>query len=231
MIDIYFWRTPNSSKITVFCEEASVPYRIVPINIGNGDQLTPEFRAINPNAKVPAIVDPYGPDGRPLTLFESGAILIYLADKFGKFLPRDGAKRYETLQWLMFQMGGMGPMLGQTHHFLIYAPEKIDYAVRRYTKETARLYGVLDQALSKSEFVAGDYSIADMAILPWVVPYKRQGQDLADFPNVRRWFDALRSRPAVAKGLDVGKDLHQADVTKIDERTREVLFGASQFKK
>jgi GST-like protein len=131
----------------------------------------------------------------------------------------------------MFQMGGMGPMLGQTHHFLIYAPEKIDYAVRRYTKETARLYGVLDQALSKSEFVAGDYSIADMAILPWVVPYKRQGQDLADFPNVRRWFDALRSRPAVAKGLDVGKDLHQADVTKIDERTREVLFGASQFKK
>ena len=231
MIDIYFWRTPNSSKITVFCEEASVPYRIVPINIGNGDQLTPEFRAINPNTKVPAIVDPYGPDGRPLTLFESGAILIYLADKFGKFLPRDGAKRYETLQWLMFQMGGMGPMLGQTHHFLIYAPEKIDYAVRRYTKETARLYGVLDQALSKSEFVAGDYSIADMAILPWVVPYKRQGQDLADFPNVRRWFDALRSRPAVAKGLDVGKDLHQADVTKIDERTREVLFGASQFKK
>ena len=231
MIDLYFWRTPNSSKVSIFCEEANIEYRVQPINIGAGDQLTSEYRAINPNGKVPAMIDYDGPDGRPITIFESGAILLYLAEKTGKFLPSDPRRRYEVIQWLMFQMGGVGPMLGQAHHFRIYAPEKIDYAINRYTNEASRIYGVLDHRLSQSEFIAGEYSIADMAIMPWIMVYKLQGQELSDFSYLRRWFDRLKTRPAVVKGLDVGKELHQRDSSKIDERTREVLFRASQYRR
>lgn len=231
MIDLYFWRTPNSSKVAIFCEEAAVPYRIVPINIGAGDQLSPSFKKINPNGKVPAIVDPDGPHGRPITIFESGAILIYLAEKTGRFLPSQPEKRYAVLQWLMFQMGGLGPMLGQAHHFRGYAAEKIEYAIERYTNEASRLYAVLDGTLADSEFIAGEYSIADMAIVPWIMPYKRQGQDLSRFPNLKRWFETLKARPAVRRGLDVGKELHAADTSKISGEARENLFGAKQYGK
>lgn len=227
MIDVYFWRTPNCSKITIFCEEAALPYRIIPVNIGTGDQHAAEFRAINPNAKVPAIIDHDGPDGQPFTLFESGAILLYLAEKTGRFIPSHPRQRYEVVQWLMFQMGGFGPMLGQAHHFRMYAPERIAYAVQRYTSEASRLYGVLDGRLRDSEFVAGEYSIADMALVPWVMPYRRQGQDLVDFPHVRRWFEALKARPAIVRGLNIGKELQQSDPFKIDDKTRHVLFGSA----
>ena len=225
MIDIFFWRTPNCSKITIFCEEAGLDYRILPINIGTGDQLTADYRAINPNARVPAIIDHDGSGNQPIRIFKSGAILMYLAEKTGRFLPSDVRKRYEVVQWLMFQMGGFGPMLGQAHHFRMYAQEQINYAIRRYTNEASRLYGVLDLQLQDKEFVAVEYSIADMAIVPWVMPYKRQGQELSNFPNVRRWFDSLKARPAVKKGLDVGKDLQNSDPFTIDDKTREILFG------
>ena len=204
MIDLYTWSTPNGRKVSILLEETGLPYRVHPIDISKGDQFTPDFVAINPNSKIPAIIDQDGPGGRPLTLFESGAILIYLAEKTGQFLPADPAGRYATLQWLMFQMGGIGPMFGQTHHFRRFAPEQIPYAIERYSKETRRLYGVLDKRLAEAEYVAGAYSIADMAIFPWCSRADWQGIDLAaDFPNVKRWYDNVAARPAVQKGMAV----------------------------
>lgn len=204
MIDLYTWGTPNGQKVSIMLEEIGLPYEVHPIDISKGDQFTPEFIAINPNSKIPAIVDRDGPDGQPLAVFESGAILIYLAEKTGRFLPADPRGRAITLEWLMFQMGGFGPMLGQTHHFRRFAPEPVPYAIERYTKETKRLYGVLDRRLTESPFVAGDYSIADMAIFPWVGRFEWQGVDLAgEFPKVKQWFDILAERPEVRKGMSV----------------------------
>jgi GST-like protein len=205
MIDLYTWNTPNGRKASIMLEETALPYRAHPIDISKGDQFTPEFVAINPNSKIPAIVDQDGPGGRPLALFESGAILIYLAEKTGRFLPADPLGRYETIQWLMFQMGGVGPMFGQAHHFRRFAPEQIPYAIERYSKETRRLYGVLDKRLATNEYVAGAaYTIADIAIFPWCQRADWQGVDLAaDFPNVKRWYDQLSARPAVQKGMSV----------------------------
>nr|WP_321456751.1 glutathione S-transferase N-terminal domain-containing protein [uncultured Cohaesibacter sp.] len=224
-IDLYYWPTPNGWKITIMLEELGVPYSIHTINIGAGDQFQPEFLAISPNNKMPAIVDPEGPDGKPISVFESGAILLYLARKFGRFLPTDERGRVEVEQWLMWQMGGFGPMLGQNHHFGTYAPEKIDYAINRYRNETHRLYGVLNKALEGRDYVAGDYSIADMAIVGWVVPHERQGIDLDEFPNVKRWFATLKVRKAVETGLAIGKeDRAKFDLSK-DKDAQSVLFN------
>lgn len=225
-IDLYYWPTPNGWKISIMLEETGLPYKVIPLDIGAGDQFEPEFLAISPNNKMPAITDPEGPGGAPISLFESGAILIYLAEKSGRFLPREARRRYEVLQWLMFQMGHIGPMLGQAHHFRHYAPEKIEYAIKRYTNEAARLYRVLDKRLGEAACVAGDYSIADMAIFPWLRSHERQGQDLDDYPNVRRWFDAIVERPAVQRGLDVLKEKRSAP---FDERARSILFGEEQY--
>jgi GSH-dependent disulfide-bond oxidoreductase len=229
MIELYSWPTPNSYKISIFLEEAGLPYRVHPIDIGRGDQFNPDFLKISPNNKMPAIVDPEGPGGKPYSVFESGAILMYLAEKTGKFMPKDMAARYRVIQWLMFQMGGVGPMLGQAHHFRQYAPEKIEYAVNRYTNEAKRLYGVIDRRLGESQWLADDYSIADMAVFPWLRPYERQGQKLEDFPNLKRWFETINARPAVQQGLQ----LQQDNVRKgpMDEKTKEVLFGATQYEK
>lgn len=200
MIDLYYWTTPNGHKITIWLEEAEQPYTIHPINIGKGEQFQPDFLQISPNNRIPAIVDQQPADGgAPIHIFESGAILQYLAEKTGKFLPTDTRGRVETMQWLFWQMGGLGPMLGQNHHFVQYAPEQIPYAIDRYVKETARLYGVLNQRLSDREFIAGDYSIADMAAYPWIVPHERQRMNLSDFPQVKRWFESIQSRPAVER--------------------------------
>ncbi|PLW77326.1 glutathione S-transferase N-terminal domain-containing protein [Cohaesibacter celericrescens] len=224
-IDLYYWPTPNGWKITIMLEELGVPYNMHYINIGSGDQFKPEFLAISPNNKMPAIVDPEGPGGEPISVFESGAILLYLGRKFGRFLPKPERELVEVEQWLMWQMGGFGPMLGQNHHFATYAPEKIDYAIRRYRDETHRLYGVLNKALEGKDFVAGDYSIADMAIVGWVVPYERQNIDLAEFPNVERWFAAMKARPAVEKGLAIGKDERaKMDLAK-DKAAQAMLFN------
>jgi Glutathione S-transferase len=204
MIDLYTWGTPNGRKVSIMLEEVGLPYAVHPIDIGKGDQFTADYVAINPNSKIPAIVDQDGPEGKPLALFESGAILVYLAEKTGRFLPTEARGRYETLQWLMFQMGGIGPMFGQAHHFRRFAPEQIPYAVERYSKETRRLYGVLDKRLTHLPFVTGDYSIADMAIFPWCQRADWQGVDLAaEFPNVKRWYDTIAARPAVQKGMSV----------------------------
>jgi GST-like protein len=203
MIDLYTWGTPNGRKVSIMLEEVGLPYRVHAIDIGKGDQFTPEYVAINPNSKIPAIIDEDGPGGQPVRLFESGAILIYLAEKTGEFLSADPRERLLALQWLMFQMGGFGPMLGQAHHFRRFAPEQIPYAVERYSKEAARLWGVLDKRLSEVEFVAGAYSIADMALYPWTERYDWQGIDLAQFPNVERWRQTLAARPAVQKGMSV----------------------------
>ena len=200
MIDLYYWTTPNGHKMTLFLEEAGLPYRIVPVNIGKGEQFAPDFLRISPNNRIPAIVDHAPADGgAPLSVFESGAILLYLADKIGRFIPQDLRGRTEVLQWLFWQMGGLGPMAGQNHHFVQFAPEPIPYAIERYVKETARLYGVLDKRLADREFVAGEYSIADMACYPWIVPHERQRQNLDDFPNLKRWFEAIHARPATEK--------------------------------
>lgn len=202
MIDLYTWGTPNGRKVSIMLEETGLPYRVHAIDIMKGDQFTPDYVAINPNSKIPAIVDQDGPGGAPFSVFESGAILIYLAEKTGRFLPTDPAGRTGALQWLMFQMGGFGPMLGQAHHFRRFAPEQIPYAVERYSKEAKRLYGVLDKRLAEVEYVAGDYSIADMALYPWTQRADWQGIDIAaEFPNVKRWADSLASRPAVQKGM------------------------------
>jgi GST-like protein len=227
MIDVYSWATPNGHKVHIMLEECGLPYRAIPVNIGTGDQFKAEFLKISPNNKIPAIVDPQGPDGRPLSLFESGAILLYLAAKTGKFLPRSDRDKFEVLQWLMFQMGGVGPMLGQAHHFRIYAPEKIDYAVNRYTNEAKRLYGVMERQLAKHPYIAGaDYSIADIAIFPWLRSWQNQGIDWSDYPRLKTWFDTLSERPAVKRGVEVLTALRKP-IT--DEKAREVLFGLTQY--
>jgi GST-like protein len=206
MIDLYYWPTPNGHKITIFLEETQLPYKILPVNIGKGEQFAPEFLAISPNNRMPAIVDHEPEDKKgPLSIFESGAILTYLADKAKKFFPADLRQRTEVSQWLFWQVGGLGPMLGQNHHFSHYAPEKVPYAVDRYVKETARLYGVLNKRLADRPFVAGDYSIADMAMYPWIVPYQMQQQKLEDFPHLKRWFGAIQDRPAVHKAYELAK--------------------------
>jgi GST-like protein len=224
MIDLYYWTTPNGHKITIFLEETGLPYRIVPVNISAGDQFKPEFLRISPNNRMPAIVDndPAEP-GPPVSIFESGAILLYLAEKTRKFLPTDLRGRIDALQWLFWQMGGLGPMAGQNHHFSNYAPEKIPYAVERYVKETNRLYAVLDNRLSDREFVAVRYSIADMAVYPWIVPYERQGQKLEDFPNLKRWFEALRERPAVKRAYARAKEINTKPT--VSEDSKKILFG------
>ena len=207
MIDVYSTATPNGHKVHIMLEECGLPYRIHHIDIGAGDQFKPEFLAISPNNKIPAIVDPHGPDGQPMSLFESGAILLYLASKVGKFLGNTDREKFTTLQWLMFQMGGVGPMLGQAHHFRIYAPEKIEYAVNRYTNEARRLYGVIDKRLAEAHYLAGDeYTIADIATFPWLRSWQNQGIDWADYPHARRWFDEIAARPAVQRGVAVLAD-------------------------
>ena len=203
MIDLYTWTTPNGRKISIMLEELGLPYRVYAINIGKDDQFKPEYIKINPNSKIPSIVDPDGPDGKPIAMMESGAILIYLADKTGKLLAKSGRARYEALQWLMFQMGGVGPMFGQTHHFLRAAKEQVPYAIERYGKETRRLYGVLNDHLKDHACLAGEYSIADIATYPWVSRHEWHKVDLNDFPGVKRWFDAISARPAVQKGMNV----------------------------
>ena len=204
MIDLYTWTTPNGRKISIMLEECGLPYTVHKVNIGKGEQFAPEFIAINPNSKIPAIVDSEGPDGKPIMLMESGAILIYLSAKAGKFLPRTDRGRYMALEWLMFQMGGVGPMFGQVHHFLRSAPEPVPYAVERYTKEQRRLYKVLDDRLAQHEYLADEYSIADIATYPWVARYDWHPIDLGgDYPNVKRWFDAIGARPAVQRGMKV----------------------------
>jgi GSH-dependent disulfide-bond oxidoreductase len=204
VIDLYTWSTPNGRKVSIMLEECALAYKVHPINIGKGEQHTPEFLAINPNNRIPAIVDPEGPDGKPLALFESGAILIYLAEKTGgKFMPKVPRTRYIALQWLMFQMGGVGPMFGQAHHFLRSAPEQVPYGIKRYTDETRRLYGVLNKRLSEAEYLADEYSVADIATYPWIARHEWHKVDLKDFPAVKRWFDALGQRPAVQKGMAV----------------------------
>jgi GST-like protein len=203
MIDLYTWTTPNGRKASIMLEECGLDYRVHKVDIGKGDQFKPEFLAINPNNRIPAIVDPQGPDGRPLELFESGAILVYLSGKTGRFLPQDVRGKYIALQWLMFQMGGVGPMFGQAHHFLRSAKEPVPYAIERYKGETRRLYGVLDRRLGETAFLAGEYSIADVATHPWVARNEWHKVDLAEFPNVKRWFDTISARPAVARGMAV----------------------------
>jgi GST-like protein len=229
MIDVYSWPTPNGHKVHIMLEETGLAYRVHPIDIGAGDQFKPDFLAISPNNKIPAILDAEGPDGKPISLFESGAILIYLAEKTGKFLPTEPAARYATLQWLMFQMGGVGPMLGQAHHFRIYAPEKIEYAVNRYTNEAKRLYGVMDKQLAKTAFLAGnDYTIADIATFPWTRSWQNQGIELSEFPNVLRWHETVAARAAVVRGVEV---LASARKPLVDAKAKEVLFGATQYAK
>jgi GSH-dependent disulfide-bond oxidoreductase len=229
MIDVYSWATPNGHKVHIMLEECGLPWREHAVDIGSGEQFTPEFLAISPNNKIPAMVDPDGPDGKPISLFESGAILLYLAGKTGKFLPADTRGKYEVLQWLMFQMGGVGPMLGQAHHFRIYAPQKIEYAVERYTNEAKRLYGVMNTRLAKSKYLGGKaYSIADIAVFPWLRSWKNQGIDWNDFPHLRGWFDEIAARPAVKRGVEVLAAAHKP-IT--DDKSREILFGATQYQK
>ncbi|OGA17412.1 MAG: glutathione S-transferase [Betaproteobacteria bacterium RIFCSPLOWO2_02_FULL_66_14] len=203
MIDLYTWSTPNGRKVSIMLEECALAYRVHTVDIGKGAQFAAEFVAVNPNSKIPAIADPDGPDGKPITLFESGAILVYLADKCGRFLPQSARGRYEALQWLMFQMGGVGPMFGQAHHFLRFPKVIVPYAMERYGKETRRLYGVLDRRLGEAAFLAREYSIADIATYPWVARHEWHQVALGDFPNVKRWFDAIGARPAVARGMAV----------------------------
>jgi GSH-dependent disulfide-bond oxidoreductase len=229
MIDCYTWPTPNGHKIHIMLEECGLPYTAIPINIGQGDQFQADFLKISPNNKIPAITDPDGPDGKTIHLFESGAILLYLAEKTQRFLPQDARQKYACLQWLMWQMGGFGPMLGQAHHFRIYAPSKIDYAFDRYTNEAKRLYGVLDKHLSTHQYLCADeYTIADMAIFPWTRSTQNQGIEWADFPHVKRWHDAIAARPAVQKGVAVLADLRKP---LIDDKAKEALFGSSQYAK
>jgi GST-like protein len=229
MIDVYSWATPNGHKVHIMLEETGLEYNVHPVDIGAGDQFKPDFLAISPNNKIPAIVDSQGPGGKPLSLFESGAILIYLAEKTGKLLPADPAERYATLQWLMFQMGGIGPMLGQAHHFRIYAPQRVEYAVDRYTNEARRLYGVMEKQLGRTQYLAGDtYTIADIASFPWTRSWKNQGIELDDFPNVKRWHEAIAARPAVQRGVEV---LASARKPLVDDKAKEVLFGAAQYAK
>jgi GST-like protein len=225
MIDLYYWTTPNGHKVTMFLEEAGLEYRLLPVNIGAGEQFRPEFLRIAPNNRIPAIVDQTPADGgAPISLFESGAILLYLAEKIGRFLPTDLRGRTETTQWLFWQMAGLGPMAGQNHHFRNYATEQLPYAIDRYVNETNRLYGVLDHRLRDREFVAGaSYTIADMACYPWIVPYERQGQDLNDFPDLKRWFEAIAQRPGTVRAYARAKEVNSQPT--ISEDSRKILFG------
>ena len=231
MIDLYYWPTPNGHKITLFLEETNTPYTLHPVNIGKGDQFKPDFLAIAPNNRMPAIVDHAPLDaGAPISVFESGAILLYLAEKFGQFLPADVRGRTEVSQWLFWQMGGLGPMAGQNHHFVQYAPERIPYAMTRYVNETNRLYGVLDRRLAERAFVAGDaYSIADMAAYPWIVPHKNQQQDLADFPHLARWFAAIAARPATQRAYERGASINTTPT--VNDASKSVLFGQTASNK
>jgi GST-like protein len=226
MIDLHYWTTPNGHKVTIFLEETGLPYRIFPVNIGAGDQFEPGFLKIAPNNRIPAIVDhePIG-GGAPISVFESGAILLYLAEKTGKFLPAEPHQRYDAIQWLFWQMAGLGPMAGQNHHFVQYAPEKLPYAIDRYVRETSRLYGVLNKRLADRAFVAGDYSIADMAAYPWVVPHQNQRQDLDDFPHLKRWFETIKARPATVRAYEMAKQVNTAAT--VSEESRRLLFGQS----
>jgi GSH-dependent disulfide-bond oxidoreductase len=233
MIDVYSWATPNGHKVHIMLEECGLrlgrDWQVHAINIGRGEQFEPAFLKISPNNRIPALVDPHGPDGKPISLFESGAILLYLASKTGKFLPKSDRAKFKVLEWLMFQMGGVGPMLGQNHHFRQYAPEKIEYAINRYTNEAKRLYGVMDRQLKEHKFIAGNqYTIADMAIFPWLRNWQNQGIDWADFPHVKQWFDMLAARPAVQRGVAV-LAAERKPIT--DEQSREVLFGKTQYEK
>ncbi len=224
-IVFYYWPTPNGWKISVMLEELGVPYDLIYVNIGKGEQFEPEFLAISPNNKMPAIVDPEGPGGQPISIFESGAILQYLGRKFGKFYPADERGRVEVDQWLFWQMGGLGPMAGQAHHFRLYAPEKLTYAIDRYTNEVNRLYGVMNTRLADRDFLAGDYSIADIACIGWINAHERQGQDLNDFPNLKRWFETMTARPAVSKGLEIGIELRRNTNIPDDKEAQKILFG------
>lgn len=225
MIDLYYWTTPNGHKITLFLEEAGLPYNLIPINIGKGDQFQPEFLRIAPNNRIPAMIDHEPADGgEPISMFESGAMLLYLAEKTGKFIPPTLRERCDVLQWLFWQMGGLGPMAGQNHHFATYAPEKIDYAINRYVGETGRLYGVLNKRLADRDFIAGEYSIADMACYPWIVPHERQRQNLDDFPHLKRWYEAIAQRPATIRAYERGSAINSAP-TAHDEEARKILFG------
>jgi GST-like protein len=232
MIEAYTWPTPNGHKLHIMLEETGLEHKIIPVDIHKGEQFEPSFLAITPNHRIPAIVDTDGPGGKRYALFESGAILIYLADKTGKFLPTDPAKHYVTLQWLMFQMAGVGPMFGQAHHFRSYADANVEYAVNRYTNEAGRLYRILDKRLAESEYLAGDeYTIADIATYPWALNPARRGHDIEEMPNLKRWLDLVGARPAVAKGMQVLAD-RRRDLTKgIDEETRRIMFGDKQFEK
>jgi GST-like protein len=229
MLDLYYWPTPNGWKITIFLEEAAVPYNVKPLNIAKGEQFTDEFLKINPNHRMPAIVDHDGPDGRPISIFESAAILLYLAEKHGKFLSKDTRKKYDAIQWLEWQMGGIGPMFGQAGHFLRYAPEKIPYAIERYTNEAKRLCRVADKRLADREFIAGEYSIADMAIFPWVHALA-ETIAIDETPNLKRWVEMLRARPAVDRGLKVLEEVRRP-VSEMSEEARSILFGKKQFEK
>jgi len=228
VIDLYSWPTPNGHKIHIMLEECGLPYNVHPVDIGEGEQFKPEFLKISPNNKIPAMTDSDGPDGKSFSLFESGAMLIYLAGKAGKFLPPDVRGKYIALQWLMFQMGSVGPMLGQAHHFRLYAPEKLEYAINRYTNEAKRLYNVMDRRLAEVPYFAGEYSIADIAIFPWTRSHANQGVDLAEFPNFQRWYDRVAARPAVQRGVQVLADRRRP---LISDQARENLFGGRQYEK
>ena len=224
MIELFYWPTPNGHKITIFLEEAELPYQIRVVNISTGEQFDPAFLKISPNNRIPAIVDHDPVDGHgPLSVFESGAILQYLAEKTGKFLPADPRNKFQVMQWLFWQMASLGPMLGQNHHFVTYAPEKIPYAIERYVKETERLYGILDDQLADRDFITGDYSIADMACYPWIVPHERQQMNLNDFPNLKRWFLAMQARPAVQRAYAKGEGIKSGST--VNEQSRKILFG------
>ena len=228
-IDVYSWPTPNGHKVHIMLEECGLPYKAIPVNIGAGDQFKDAFLAISPNNKIPALVDPQGPDGKPISLFESGAILVYLAAKTGRFLPGTDREKFEVLQWLMFQMGGVGPMLGQAHHFRMYAPEKVPYAIDRYSNEAKRLYGVIDRRLSTSPWLGGkEYSIADIATFPWLRSWQNQGIVLDEYRHLKKWFDTIAERPAVQRGVKVLADLRKP-IT--DDKAREVLFGSTQYQR
>ena len=224
MIDLYYWTTPNGHKVTMFLEETGLDYKIIPVNISTGEQFEPSFLEIAPNNRIPAMVDHNPAEGdAPISIFESGAMLQYLAEKTGRFMPTDLAGRTEVMQWLFWQMGGLGPMAGQNHHFVTYAPEKIPYAMDRYVNETGRLYGVLNKRLADREFVAGDYSIADMACYPWIVPHERQQQNLDDFPNLKRWYDAIAARPATVRAYARAKEINTQPT--VSEDAKKILFG------
>ena len=228
-IDVYSWPTPNGHKVHIMLEECGLPYKAIPVNIGAGDQFQDAFLAISPNNKIPALVDPQGPDGKPISLFESGAILVYLAAKTGRFLPGTDREKFEVLQWLMFQMGGVGPMLGQAHHFRMYAPEKVPYAIDRYSNEAKRLYGVIDRRLAASPWLGGrEYSIADIATFPWLRSWQNQGIVLDEYRHLKKWFDTIADRPAVQRGVKVLAELRKP-IT--DDKARDILFGSTQYQR